>query len=61
MANHSLDKVPTPTNGRQRFFGWDKSSRDTIQAYLFLFPFLIVYVIFVIFPVLQASDLYELF
>lgn len=55
MANHSLDKVPTPTNGRQRFFGWDKSSRDTIQAYLFLFPFLIVYVIFVIFPVLQAT------
>lgn len=29
-------------------------SRDTLQAYLFLAPFLIIYVIFVVFPVFQA-------
>ncbi len=31
-----------------------KRRRDTVDAYLFLSPFLIVYVIFVVFPVFQA-------
>lgn len=36
-------------------FGGTQARRDTIQAYLFLLPFLVIYIIFVIFPVVQAA------
>ena len=36
-------------------FGSTQARRDTIQAYLFLLPFMVIYVIFVIFPVVQAA------
>ncbi|MDX1616663.1 MAG: sugar ABC transporter permease [Candidatus Promineifilaceae bacterium] len=40
-----------PKAGRK---GWWFKNRDTVDGYLFLLPFLIVYIVFVIFPVLQA-------
>lgn len=34
---------------------WWFYNRDTVDGYLFLFPFLIVYILFVIYPVIQAG------
>jgi len=38
-----------------RFFGGNRASRDNLQAYLFLLPFLVIYIIFIIYPVIQAA------
>lgn len=46
---------PVATGSTSGFFGSTHDRRDTIQAYLFLLPFLVVYIIFVIFPVVQAA------
>ncbi len=56
MSDQALDSVSqaTPT-GRLSLFGKNSARRDTIQAYLFLLPFLVVYVIFIIYPVIQAA------
>lgn len=37
------------------WLGSNRARRDTIQAYLFLVPFLVIYIIFVIYPVIQAA------
>jgi multiple sugar transport system permease protein len=56
MSNQVINSTSQVAVGSQpRVLGWNKSSRDTIQAYLFLVPFLIIYVVFVIYPVIQAA------
>lgn len=56
MTNHVVERQGTEAGTFwARFFGHRRTSRDTIQAYLFLLPFLVVYVTFIIYPVIQAA------
>ena len=53
MSNQVLD-TRSQQQVDQSWRGWLFQNRDTVDGYLFLLPFLIVYILFVIFPVLQA-------
>lgn len=53
MSDQVLEK-PATARSQVSWRGWLFNNRDTIDGYLFLLPFLIVYVIFVIYPVIQA-------
>ena len=49
MTNQVIDSAPqTAPSSRLSLFGSNKTRRDTIQAYLFLLPFLVVYLIFMV-------------
>lgn len=53
MSDQALDK-PVAQRSQGSVRGWLFKNRDTVDGYLFLLPFLVVYVIFVIYPVIQA-------
>lgn len=53
MSDQVLE-TPVAEDGRATWHRWWFRNRDTVDGYLFLLPFLIVYVVFVIFPVIQA-------
>jgi multiple sugar transport system permease protein len=56
MSNQVLNSpTQVAVASQTRLSGWNKTRRDTIQAYLFLVPFLVIYVVFVIYPVIQAA------
>lgn len=56
MSEQALGRTrPEVISAWSRFFGGNRASRDNIQAYLFLLPFLVIYVIFIIYPVVQAA------
>jgi len=56
MSNQVLGRTrPGGSNVWSRLFGSGRAGRDNIQAYLFLLPFLVVYIIFIIYPVVQAA------
>ena len=53
MSDQVLEK-PVAERPRVSWRGWLFNNRDTVDGYLFLLPFLIVYVLLVIYPVIQA-------
>lgn len=53
MRDQALEK-PAATDTQRNFRSWLFNNRDTIDGYLFLLPFLVIYIIFVIYPVIQA-------
>jgi multiple sugar transport system permease protein len=56
MADQIITHAEPVTAGQSSgLLGSTQARRDTIQAYLFLLPFMVIYVIFVIFPVVQAA------
>jgi len=56
MTNQVLNNTTQPAlSSRSGLFGSSRTRRDNIQAYLFLLPFLVVYIIFIIYPVIQAA------
>ena len=56
MSHQTLDSASqAAVSSGSGLLGDNRSKRDTIQAYLFLLPFLVVYLIFVIYPVIQAA------
>jgi multiple sugar transport system permease protein len=56
MSNQVLGHTrPDEVTIWSRFFGNSRDRRDNIQAYLFLAPFMVVYIIFIIYPVIQAA------
>ena len=56
MSSHVVEKQRSGLSDFwSRFFGSSRAARDNIAAYLFLFPFLIVYITFIIYPVIQAA------
>ncbi len=52
MTNQAL---PHPQPEQSTLKKWWFYNRDTVDGYLFLLPFLIVYLLFVIYPVIQAA------
>lgn len=53
MSEQAL-RTPAADGSLARLRAWWFRNRDTLDGYLFVLPFLIVYVIFVIYPVIQA-------
>lgn len=54
-SSHFVERTGEGKSLWARFLSNKRTARDNVQAYLFLLPFLIVYVIFIIYPVLQAA------
>jgi multiple sugar transport system permease protein len=56
MSDQTLDNASQATlSSRLSLPGSNRTRRDNIQAYLFLLPFLVVYIAFIIYPVIQAA------
>jgi multiple sugar transport system permease protein len=56
MSDRALNSASQAApSSRLSLFGSNRTRRDNIQAYLFLLPFLVVYLIFIIYPVVQAA------
>lgn len=57
MAHQVLkEATPVPRSSTlTRWLGGSHAARDTIQAYLFLTPYLIIYIIFILLPVFIAA------